>query len=69
MKIEFENSFRRLSFLRRLTDIKNASINPWSDKTLPYISLWLQIPRTLDRNIPPHPTSKVYSFFNSSGKI
>ena len=30
MKIEFENSIRRLSFLCRLTDIKTAWINPWT---------------------------------------
>ena len=28
MKIEFENSFRKLSFLSRLADIKIAWINP-----------------------------------------
>ena len=29
MKIEFENSIRRLIFLCCLPDIKNAWINPW----------------------------------------
>ena len=29
MKIEFDNSVRRLSFLCRLTDIRIAWINPW----------------------------------------
>ena len=29
MKIEFENSIRRLSFLCHLPDIKIALINPW----------------------------------------
>ena len=35
MKIEFENSIRRFSFLRRLPDIKIAWINPcwWMTKT------------------------------------
>ena len=34
MKIEFENSIRRLSFLCRLTDIKIAWINPWDGSVL-----------------------------------
>ena len=29
MKIEFENSIRKLGFLCHLQDIKNASIDPW----------------------------------------
>ena len=33
MKIEFENSIRRLSFLYHLPDIKIAWINPWSCMT------------------------------------
>ena len=33
MKIEFQNSVRRLSFLCRLTDIKIAQINPWKRRS------------------------------------
>ena len=32
MKIEFENSIRRLNFLCHLTDTKIAWINPWSSE-------------------------------------
>ena len=32
MKIEFENSIRRLSILFRITDIKITWINPWFDR-------------------------------------
>ena len=31
MKVQFENSIRRLSFSSHLTDIKIARINPWVD--------------------------------------
>ena len=34
MKIEFENSIRRLSFLCRLTDIKITWINSWTGELL-----------------------------------
>ena len=42
MKIEFENSIRRLSFLCRLPDIKIAWINPCVFRTLPsiYDGVW-----------------------------
>ena len=36
MKIEFKNSIRRLSILRRLPDIKIAWINPWCYVTICY---------------------------------
>ena len=42
MKVQFENSIRRLSFSSHLTDIKIARINPWFDITILSISAKLE---------------------------
>ena len=42
MKIEFQNSVKRLSCLCRLTDIKIAWINPWKQH-------WFHIETRTDR--------------------
>ena len=46
MKIEFENSVRRLNFMCRLPDIKIAWINPWlylTDVQKVFLPTWSKI--------------------------
>ena len=58
MKIEFENSIRRLSFLCRLTGIKIAWINPGQGKIFSFFKLGAR------RCVSSHPKiSEKYFFF------
>ena len=61
MKIEFENSIRRLSFLCRLTGIKIAWINPCQGKIFSFFKLRAR------RCVSSHPKiSEKYFFFHKN---